>query len=163
MPSTEIFESYARRVENEMSPGKRKDPGTPKTKKCPACHSECDIKAVQCDSCGYEFPKQGGPQFKSCGDCGALNPVAATHCHSCGASFATSFVLSLDEALRTGAIVRGMELNEDEVTAGEALATPMRDQILHSGDSTLIRWYRMIPDECLARFVELAGQIKPDK
>jgi superfamily II DNA or RNA helicase len=160
MPSTEIFEAYARRIENEMSPGKRKDPGTPKTKKCPACHTECDIKATECDCCGYEFPSRGGPQFKACGECGALNPVAATNCHACGISFGTSFSLSLDEALRTGAIVRGMELDEAEVAAGEALATPMRDRILKSGDSTLIRVYRMLPDESLARFLDIASGAK---
>ncbi len=160
MPCTEIFEAYARRIENEMSPGKRKDTGTPKTKKCPVCHSECPITADECAECGHEFPKRGGPQFKSCGDCGALNPTAATHCHACGKSFGTSFTLSLDEALRTGAIVRGMELDETEVVAGEEMAGRMRDRVLKSGDSTLIRVYRMLPDESLARFLDIASGAK---
>lgn len=160
MPCTEIFEKYARQIENEMSPGKRKNPGTPKTKKCPACHTECDINATECECCGHQFPERGGLHFKACADCGALNPVAATNCHSCGTSFGTSFTLSLDEALRTGAIVRGMELDEHEVTAGEALAAPMRERILKSGDSTLIRVYRMLPDESLARFLDIAAGAK---
>jgi superfamily II DNA or RNA helicase len=157
MPCTEIFEAYARRIENEMSPGKRKDTGAPHAKKCPACHSECEIRAAECDCCGYEFPVRGGTQFKACSDCSALNPVAATNCHSCGTSFGTSFLLSLDEALRTGAIVRGMELDEAEVVAGEAVAGRMRNRVLKSGDSTLIRIYRMLPDESLARFLDIAA------
>lgn len=160
MPCTEIFEAYARRIENEMSPGKRKDTGTPKTKKCPVCHTECPISATECECCGHEFPERGRPQFKACGDCGALNPVAATHCHACGTPFGSSFTLSLDEALRTGAIARGMELDEAEVVAGEAMAGPMRDRILKSGDTTLIRVYRMLPDESLARFLDIASGAK---
>ena len=66
-------------------------------------------------------------------------------------------MLSLDEALRTGAIVRGMELDEAEVVAGEAVAGRMRNRVLKSGDSTLIRVYRMLPDESLARFLDIAA------
>ena len=157
MPSTEVFEAYARRVEIEMSPGKRKDPGKPKTKKCPACHSECEIGASDCDACGHVFPPTGGPQFKACGECGALNPAGATSCHACGTSFSSTFSLTLDEALRTGAIVRGMDIEESDVVKGEALASKMRDRVLKSGDSTLIRVYRMLPDESLARFLDIAA------
>ena len=158
MPSTGIFEAFARRIEREMSPGKRKDPGTPKTKKCPACHSECELSASTCECCGYEFPARGGPQFKACGECGALNPAGATSCHNCGVSFATSFSLSLDEALRTGAIVRGMDLEEAEVTQGESIADPIRKRALRSGDETLVRVIRTLPDECLGRLRDILAE-----
>jgi superfamily II DNA or RNA helicase len=155
MPSTRIFEAYARRIEHEMSPGKRKDPGAPKMKKCPACHSECDLGSKTCDCCGYEFPTTGHRQFKACSDCGALNPLGATSCHACGAPFMTDFSLSLDEALRTGAIVRGMDLEETEVVQGEAIAQPVRDRVLKSGDDTLIRVIRTLPDESFARLKDI--------
>src|SRR5262249_13691572 len=38
-----------------------------------------------------------------------------------------SFVLTLDEALRAGAIVRGMDLEEDEVKLAEQIAAPARE------------------------------------
>jgi len=160
MPCTKTFEAYARRIELEMSPGKRKAPGTPVTRKCPACHTECDVKATECDCCGHEFPDRGGSQFKGCSNCDALNPVAATSCHACGTSFGSSFSLTLDEALRTGAIVRGMDHDEAEVIAGEGIAGPIRRDVLNSGDSTLIRVIRQIPDESLARFLMMAERAR---
>jgi superfamily II DNA or RNA helicase len=155
MPSTGILEAYARRIEHEMSPGKRKDPGQPKSKKCPVCQSECELSATTCECCGYEFPTRGGPQFKSCDDCGALNPAGATSCHNCGKSFATSFSLTLDEALRTGAIVRGMDLDESEVMTGEEIADPIRMRLLKSGDEALIRITKVLPDEAYGRLQEI--------
>ncbi len=160
MPCSKTFEAYASRIELEMSPGKRKDPGNPVTRKCPACHTACDVNATECDCCGHVFADRGGPQFKGCSNCDALNPVAATSCHACGTSFGSSFSLTLDEALRTGAIVRGMELDEAEVAAGEKIAGPIRRDVLNSGDSTLIRVIRQIPDESLARFLMMAERAR---
>ena len=138
-----------------MSPAKRKVEQEPRTKKCPACHTECELSAKTCECCGYEFPTSGGPRFKACSTCGALNPNAATDCHSCGASFGTSFLLSLDEALRTGAIVRGMDIEEPDVKEGERIAQPVRAKILRSGDNTLVRIIRSIPDESFARLKDI--------
>lgn len=155
MPSTRTFDSFARRIEREMPPGKRKDPGPPKTKKCPVCHSECALSTTTCDCCRYEFPIRARPQFKSCGDCGALNPAGANNCHSCGKSFAASFSLTLDEALRAGAIIRGMDLDESEVITGEAIADPIRTRLLKSGDEALIRITKVLPDEAYGRLQEI--------
>jgi superfamily II DNA or RNA helicase len=138
MPSFDTFEAYARRVEEEMSPGARVDKPA-RRKRCPICRTECDLGARTCDECGYEFPHVGGPQFKKCADCGALNQTSAKSCHACGASFEAKFKISLDEALRTGAIVRGMDLDEDEVRAAEQIAQPVRERILKSGDQALVR------------------------
>ena len=100
-------------------------------------------------------PTSGGPRFKACSTCGALNPNAATDCHSCGASFGTSFLLSLDEALRTGAIVRGMDIEEPDVKEGERIAQPVREKILRSGDNTLVRIIRTIPEESFAHLKDI--------
>jgi superfamily II DNA or RNA helicase len=155
MPSIELFEKYARRIEREMPPGARKAEQEPKQKKCPICREECELSATTCDCCGYDFPVPGGRSFKGCPECGALNPTGATSCHACGVSFGTSFSLSLDEALRTGAIVRGMDIEEIDVVEGEQIAKPIRDKVLRSGDNTLVRVIRTLPDESFARLKDI--------
>jgi superfamily II DNA or RNA helicase len=154
MPSTKIFECYARKVEQEMSPAARKIKVGPKTKKCPDCGTECKLSAKTCDGCGHEFPGVGGG-FKTCSSCGALNPSQATSCQQCGEPFGTNFTLTLDEALRTGAIVRGMDLNETEVKEGEKIAGPVREKVLLSGDNNLIRIIKVLPDESFARLKDI--------
>lgn len=151
MPYFETFEQFARRVEQEMSPSARAIAPQPRTKRCPICRTECDLGARTCPECGHEFPVGGGSPFKPCADCGALNPSSATSCHACGISFGTRFTMSLDEALRTGAIVRGMDLDEEEVQIAEKMAQPVRDKILRSGDDTLIRIIKTLPEESFAR------------
>ena len=155
MPSFETFEAYARRVEQEMSPAAREIGQQPRTKKCPVCHTECELRASVCDGCGYEFPLGGQHQLKPCPDCGAFNPRGAATCFRCGASFDASFSISLDEALRVGAIARGMELDEQEVQDAEAMAREVRESVLRSGDETLINVIRALPDETFARLRDI--------
>jgi len=155
MPSFDTFETYAQRVEWEMSPSARKIGAQPKTKRCPICRTECELGARSCDGCGHEFPQNGSHQFRPCPDCGALNPLTASSCHACGKSLGASFTLSLDEALRTGAIVRGMDLDEDEVRISENMAQPVRDRALKSGDETLVRILRTLPEESFARLKDI--------
>jgi hypothetical protein len=38
-------------------------------------------------------------------------------------------VLTLDEALRAGAIIRGMDIEEEEVQLAEKMAVPVREKI----------------------------------
>jgi superfamily II DNA or RNA helicase len=151
MPSTQLFESYARRVEREISPAAQKAEKKPQQKKCPICGDECKLSATTCEYCGYEYSASGIDRFKTCSECGAKNPSGTTECNSCGASFSTSFSLSLDEALRTGAIVRGMDIEEEDVREGERIAQPVRERVLKSGDDTLVRIIRTLPDESFAR------------
>lgn len=158
MPSFDTFEAYARRVEKEMPAALRKEPPAPRTKKCPVCRHECDLGAHECPSCGHEFPPIGGT-FKACPDCGALNPVGATSCQACGSDFRAEFLVTLDEALRTGAIIRGMDVDEDDVREGERIAQPVRDMVLRSGDETLIRLTRVIPDESFARLKRILDEV----
>ena len=155
MPLFETFEAYARRVEQEMSPATREIGQQPRTKKCPVCHTECELRASACDECGYEFPPAGQHQFRPCPGCGAFNPRGAATCCNCDASFYTSFNVSLDEALRAGAIARGMDLEEEEVQVAEAMAQTVRESVLRSGDETLIRVVRTLPDETFARLRDI--------
>lgn len=150
MPSFDTFEAFARRVENEMPATAHSQSSDPKTKRCPVCGSECALAERFCPGCGHEFP--AGPQrLKSCDDCGALNPITAVACHACGATFTQNFMLTLDEALRAGAIVRGMDIDETEVLAAEEIAPAVRKLILRSGDGKLVKILQTLPDESLAR------------
>lgn len=150
MPSFETFETYARRVEEEMSPSVRGGKEDPRTKRCGICGHECALGDRECPNCGHQFPV--GPQRnKPCGECGALNPVTASSCHACGASFTQTFTLTLDEALRAGAIVRGMDLDESEVREAEQMVPSVRNLILRSGDERLVRILKTLPDETWAR------------
>jgi hypothetical protein len=133
-----------------MSPAARAGADHPKTKRCPKCRSECALGETTCPSCGHEFPAPGR-QFRTCHECGALNPVTATSCQVCGASFTASFTLTLDQALRAGAIVRGMDLDEEEVQQSERMAGGVRTKVLQSGDARLVRVLSTLPEESRAR------------
>jgi len=159
MPSFETFEVFARRVEAEMPTSSTSQSGTgaPRKKRCPICYAENYLGEVKCSTCGHEFPVPDPGRLKSCPECTALNPRAAASCQACGSSLAAKFVLTLDEALRTGAIIRGMDLAEDEVTLGEKLAAPVRERILLSGDEQLVRILRVLPEESFARLRDILG------
>jgi hypothetical protein len=81
----------------------------------------------------------------------AVRNNSAVSCHSCGKTFEVGFVLTLDEALRAGAIIRGMDIEEEEVKLSEEMAAPVRDRILRSGDEQLVRILRILPEESFAR------------
>lgn len=154
MPSFDILERFARRVEDEMSAAAKHDAGPPKTKKCPACTTEAALSARFCEVCGFEFP-QAPPRFKACSKCGGLNTLSARTCQHCGESFAATFVLTLDEALRTGAIVRGMDIDEEDVQEGEAMAESVRRVVMASGDAKLVKVIKQLPEESWARLKKL--------
>lgn len=150
MPSFQTFEAYARRIEDEMSPSARAGESSPRRKRCADCGNECELSATSCDICDYEFPR-APERVKACDDCGALNPLGSESCHQCGNRFSQSFSLTLDEALRTGAIVRGMDIDEEEVQESEQIAEVVRGRILRSGDHRLVKIIQTLPDESWAR------------
>lgn len=145
MPSFETLEIYARRVEEEMSPDVRRDT-PPRFKRCPVCAEENALGASDCSACGHEFPARGS-RFHACPDCGGLNPAGSQSCQHCGNALGHTFSLTLDEALRTGAIVRGMELDEEAVQASERIAPRVREMVLGSGDAALVRVTQLLPEE----------------
>ena len=156
MPAHEVFEEYARRVELEMGPKHTAEPGAPRTKVCPACSSRCDISARACHECDKEFPI-GHSRQKACGECGSPNPFGATECIACGSSFAHEFSVQLDEALRHGAIVRGMDVEEEEVLLGEKIAPTLQKKVLRSGDEFLVNFLRTVPEESYGRLARMMG------
>ncbi|MBT4886598.1 MAG: DEAD/DEAH box helicase family protein [Planctomycetaceae bacterium] len=151
MPMLDTFDIYARRVEDEMPASQRTDSPAPTSKRCPVCAHECERGAKVCPSCEYEFPA-GTPRFKSCDHCGGLNPMSAKNCNHCGQAFsAAEFSLTLREALRQGAIVRGMDLEEAEVQDAEAIAATVRSRILSTGDEKLVKIVQTLPEESWMR------------
>ena len=150
MPSFDILESYARKIENEMSPSKRREPGEHKTKRCPVCRTECEKSATVCPVCSFEFPKRA-KKTKECPVCHTANPLSAKVCEHCHHSFLAQFHLTLEEALRTGVITRGMDIGEEETREGEELAADVRAKILKSGDENLLRLLKSFPEETFGR------------
>lgn len=160
MPAFKTFEKFAKRVEEEMSPAHRADTAIPKEKVCPACGEHHPLGAKAC-SCGHEFPVGAQAlKTKKCLSCGSLNPIGVDHCHSCGNSFSSEFSLSLDEALREGAIVRGMDVDESEAQESEQLAPELRKLILKSGDHNLIKFIQNFPEESWSRLGKFYEQTK---
>ena len=153
MPTHKVFETFARRVEDEMPPSKLKEE-KPKTKKCPICEEECAFNARECVECGHEF-RNSSPRLFECDDCGHLNPIGSKECASCGKEFSEEFEVTLKEALRHGVIARGMELSEDETRKSERISSSLRADILSSGDEVLINLISKIPEESDARLARI--------
>jgi len=159
MPSHRIFEEYAKRVEAEMSPHKRVVADKPSTKVCPDCGNECPVEASSCSICEHEFQKRPA-RMRVCSACETLNPQTAKECQFCGERFGHEFEISLNEALRVGAIIRGMELDEDEVKEGEQIRDEFRKGVLSSGDDQLVRIIRQLPEESWGRLARLLESSK---
>jgi superfamily II DNA or RNA helicase len=157
MPSFEVLEVFARRVEEEMSPAARKDSSPPKSKRCPSCTSEVSLGATFCETCGYEFP-QKPPRFKECSKCHGMNVMSAASCQHCGEAFGANFVLTLEEALRTGAIVRGIDVDEEDVIEGEEIAEKLRKVVLSSGDAKLVKFIQLLPEESWGRLKRMMNE-----
>jgi superfamily II DNA or RNA helicase len=157
MPTHRTLEEFARRVEREMSPQARKETQPPATKICPTCAAKNPKDAKVCSECATEFPLH--PQaFKKCEECGALNLIGSEECQECGHSFRLEFEITLNEALRVGAIVRGMDLNEDEVRDGEENKAEILSSVLASGDDALIKVIKQLPEESWGRLRKILNR-----
>ena len=65
---------------------------------------------------------------------------------------------TLNEALRVGAIVRGMDLDEDEVRDGEERKTEILANVLGSGDDALIKVIKQLPEESWGRLRKILNR-----
>ena len=52
-------------------------------------------------------------------------------------------------------IVRGLDMNEDEIQNYEMFKDDIRDNILKSGDETLLKLIKTLPDESFARLKKI--------
>ena len=157
MPSLPQFEKFALSVEKEMSPKfKNVSNNKPTHKICPTCENKCKINDLECSSCGHEF-KQEQAQEILCLSCGEFNEADADYCHACNAKLSHDFKIELNEALRDGAIIRGMELDEDEVQVGEKMGHSLKNDILASGDDVLIKLLNVVPEESFGRLAKMVN------
>ena len=159
MPTHRVFEQYARRVEQEMSPDQRQKSESANFKLCPVCEEKCDRAATECPSCGHEFAG-AKPRYKKCEQCEQLNLVNVEQCQFCGHSFKHDFEVTLQDALRVGAIVRGLDLDEEEVVEGEKHKDFITREILKTGDEKLIKLLQGLPHETFGRLWKLMDESK---
>jgi superfamily II DNA or RNA helicase len=160
MPAFEIFDKYARRVEEEM-PGEHLKSPKP-TKKCPACESENKKEAKVCisKSCDYEFPTRG-TKFKKCKkeDCEALNPVGAKSCNTCGEEFGVDFDIALTEVFREGGISRGLDISEEEMGTSENISDSFYDLAKSSNNPQILRLLKEHTPESLTKYYDEIGKL----
>ena len=154
MPSLELLENYARKVEEEMSPQARADTA-PLFKVCPICEAQVTKNAAICPECDHEFPARA-TRYKTCAGCDQLNILSATECQHCGEKFGSDFEIALRDALRVGAIIRGMDLEEDDVADSEEMAEEFREFVLASGDDFLIKIMKDVPLEAISKITKFA-------
>ena len=150
MPTLAILEEHARRVEREMVAVGIAPETKDQVKTCGICGAENEKAAKICKSCDSEFPARK-LRFKTCEVCQGLSPMSSQQCQHCGESFKAEFEITLNEALRMGAIVRGMDLEEDEVQDAEKNKKQILRDILASGDAAIIRLVKQLPEESYGR------------
>ena len=80
--------------------------------------------------------------------------------HCLWKQFYTRVLSPVDEALRHGAIVRGMDVDEDEVLLGEKLAPELQKKVLRGGDEFLVNLLSRVPEESYGRLARMMGEIK---
>ena len=78
-------------------------------------------------------------------------------------SFAPHIAMRLLDALRTGAIIRGMDLSEAEVQVSEQMADKMRDSIFKSCDEKLKKVVALLPEESWSRLATIVAQAQQKK
>ena len=157
MPSILTFEDYAFRVEEEMRAfGVQEE--IDKLKVCPKCENRCPKKAKACEYCDYEFPVRP-LVFKECPECKIKNVSSTTICQNCGYEFTLNykFEIALRDALREGAIIRGMYVDEDTVQIGEKMKNEFRERVKDSGNPALLDIITSLPPEAYGKLVEIVN------
>ncbi len=158
MPEFNIFEEYARRIEDEMQHYKvNVEEKEIKTKVCPKCGEENDKSNKNCIECEYEFPEKK-QRFKKCEKCHHENLINSQSCQNCGEEFGLEFELTLDEALRQGGIARGVDINEEDVTSEEEYKK-IRKIIEASGDARFAQILSLFPEEALKDLTQRLNKI----
>jgi len=153
LPTYKILENYARKVEEEMTAANVKAKIV-RTKKCPSCSTEVPSEVKNCPICKHTF-ETIIKNFKICDQCKHENPMNASKCENCSASFQNDYKVELKDALRVGVIVRGLDINEDEIQNYETYKDDIRESILKSGDETLLKLVKTLPDESFARLKKI--------
>jgi superfamily II DNA or RNA helicase len=156
MPPLSVFENYAKRIEIEMGISKGVNSKILK-KVCPKCSHKNDFSNKNCNSCNYKFAMSNQVNFKTCQICSTLNPITSKVCQNCGQSFQTSINVSLKEALRDGAIIRGNQYLENDVLIGELHGSELKK--IFSQNPVISKMLSLLPEEGYADFFKECGRI----
>ncbi|WP_374344975.1 hypothetical protein [Phenylobacterium sp.] len=89
--------------------------------------------------------------------------IRAKECQNCGKKFGSEFIITLNEALRVGAIVRGVDVEEGEVRDGEEMAGEFHKFVMRSGDAQMLKLAKLVPDELLGRFANFIDAARKSK
>lgn len=162
MPATNTFDEYAKRIESEIPAQLRPIREIPTERICPKCNEPNSVDAKSCRYCEYDFQLENTQPLKSCPQCDTQNNLQALTCFNCGWSFTNEYDMTLAEALRDGAIVRGMQLTEDEVRLGEANCEKIKEAAFESGDALLIAMLNQLPKEAYGRLVKIMSKVQKD-
>jgi superfamily II DNA or RNA helicase len=146
MPAHKTFEKYAREVENEMGPALRRVPPRVSVRICSDCGADSPRGLQACPVCDSEFSSTKHV-FKTCDSCGGLNPANAQDCQVCRHSFRSAMQVILKEAHRSGAIIRGVVHDEEDVRTGERRGPQIQSDILASQHPELIKMAKGMPAE----------------
>jgi superfamily II DNA or RNA helicase len=155
MPALQSFDTFARRIEEDLpSPG-LKVRNTAAEKVCRACGGLNGLAEASCIHCEADFtPRQ--VCFRQC-QCGAFNRMGDVRCNNCGEDVTDRFAITLTAAARDGVISRGIDVPEDEVIKAEDLAPAYRAMIARAEreNQVLARVLRTVPVELMASFLRL--------
>ena len=162
MPTHNIFEEYARRIEGEMKAVGAIDDINHDTKICPICETECAKDAIICSNelCKHEFSLKK-KKLKTCPNdlCKFKNPINQNACQKCGTKFGYDYTLTLDNALRMGGIARQLDVNEEDVQLAEKYYKDIRKEFLDSGDARVIEALSVFPDESLIKMKRILDKV----
>ncbi|MFC7537895.1 DEAD/DEAH box helicase [Sphingomonas sp. GCM10030256] len=158
MPALELFDEYARRIENDMPAAASIRENRSTGKKCGSCGERNDLAAQHCVTCSAEFPVRS-TNFRTC-ECGAFNRLSEDRCNNCGLDLTAKYHIKLAAAARDGVIARGIIIPEDEVVKAEALAPAHRLMIKKAEEEheVLAHILRTVPMELMPMFVKLVAE-----
>jgi superfamily II DNA or RNA helicase len=148
MPAFATFDDYARRIEADMPASSAAIEDRPRFRRCPDCKEDNVPGATECSHCGHTFPERK-TQFRSCEDCGHRNILQAEKCANCNVPVVGRYEITVREALRSGVISRGIDIDEEAVLQSEAEAPLFRERLRRASSDEVARLVSTIPKELL--------------
>jgi superfamily II DNA or RNA helicase len=140
MPSWHIFENYARSIESEMPAYLRRKANLEQNK----------------------LAKNFRQDLINCPDCGGLNFSNSMPCSMCNLNL-QEFKVTLDEAIRSGVIARGMDIDIDELLEADRMASSVKKMILSSGDDALVKFFKLMPEEVYGHLSSIIKEAQKKK
>jgi superfamily II DNA or RNA helicase len=158
MPALQVFDEYARRIEDDMPVTAPQTELQHSEKSCRVCGGRNKVSDTSCVHCGAEFqPRQ--TTFRTCG-CGAFNRMSDAQCNNCGADLIANYSITLAAAARDGVISRGVDVAEEDVALAESLGPAHRSLLVKAEqeNEVLARVLRAVPVELMPSLLRLVAE-----